>query len=445
MLFCLIGACLISWRLLVLSLLISPPALILMRLLAKSIKRANHRAMEEMSQIYRVISETLNGIQTVKAFTTERYERHRFHTALKKYLRTAMKIVVCNALARPITELLGIGVISLSLIAGAYLVIEQQTHLLGIRMSDRPLNLSALLLFYGFLAGVSGPARKLSGLMVSLQGGFAAADRIYALMDREPQVLDPAQPAIAHPPQGQLVFHDVTFAYQQDHPVLKRINLDVQTGDTVAIVGANGCGKSSLINLVLRFYDPTEGSITLGGVDLRDLRVRDIRRRISLVTQQPHLFDDTVLNNIRYGTPNATFDQVVDAAKRAHAHQFINDKLEDGYDSPVGQRGSCLSGGQRQRIALARAILRDPELLILDEATSQIDLESERAIHQALRTFVRGRTAIMVTHRLSTLRLSNRVIVMDAGRIVDAGTHGELIGRCDIYQRLHEIHFRQCA
>ena len=235
MLFCLIGACMISWRLLVLSLLISPPALILMRLLAKVIKRANHRAMEEMSQIYRVISETLNGIQTVKAFTTERYERHRFHTALKRYLRTAMKIVVCNALARPITELLGIGVICLSLIAGAYLVIEQETHLFGIRMSDRPLNLAALLLFYGFLAGVSGPARKLSGLMVSLQGGFAAADRVYALMDREPQVTDPVEPATVRLPQGQMDFHDVSFAYQEDNLVLNRINLRVEPNDTVAI------------------------------------------------------------------------------------------------------------------------------------------------------------------------------------------------------------------
>lgn len=445
MLFCLIGACMISWRLLVLSLLISPPALVLMRLLAKVIKRANHRAMEEMAQIYRTLSETLNGIQTVKAFTTERYERQRFHAVLKRYLRTAMKIVVCNALARPITELLGIGVISLSLIAGAYLVIEQQTHLLGIRMSDRPLNLAALLLFYGFLAGVSGPARKLSGLVVSLQGGFAAADRIYALMDRAPQVLEPVEPAIVRRPYGQMSFRDVSFAYQNDNLVLNQINLEVQPGDAVAIVGANGCGKTTLINLMLRFYDPTEGSISLGGVDLRELRVRDIRQRISLVTQQPHLFDDTVMNNIRYGTPQASFDQVVDAAKRAHAHRFIVDKLADGYESPVGQRGSCLSGGQRQRIALARAILRDPELLILDEATSQIDLESERAIHEALKTFVQGRTAIMVTHRLSTLQLAHRIIVMDAGRIVDAGTHDELIARCTIYQRLHEIHFRQCA
>ncbi len=445
MLFCLIGACMISWRLLVLSLLISPPALILMRLLAKVIKRANHRAMEEMSQIYRVISETFNGIQTVKAFTTERYERRRFHLVLKKHLRTAMKIVVCNALARPITELLGIGVISLSLIAGAYLVIEQQTHLLGIRMSDRPLNLASLLLFYGFLAGVSGPARKLTSLVLTLQAGFAAADRIYALMDQKPRVVNPPAPAIAGPSASRMTFQNVSFAYHDDSLVLKRINLEIQPGDRVAIVGPNGCGKSTMINLMMRFYDPTQGSISLGQVDLRELRVRDIRSRISLVTQQPHLFDDTVLNNIRYGTPRATLDQVVDAAKRAHAHRFIIEKLADGYESPVGQRGNCLSGGQQQRITLARAILRDPDLLILDEATSQIDLESERAIHQALRTFVQGRTAIMVTHRLSTLRLANRVIVMDAGEIVDAGTHEDLINRCDIYQRLHEIHFRQCA
>ena len=445
MFFCFLGACLISWQLIVLSLLITPPALLLMRSLARSIKRANHRAMEEMAQIYRVISETLNGIQTVKAFTTERFERRRFHAALKQYLQTVMRIVLYNAFARPITELLGIGVISLSLVAGAYLVIEQETHLWGIRMSDRPLGLASLLLFYGFLAGASGPARKLSGLVVSLQGGFAAADRVYELMDREPTIQSKARPEPIQGAVKRLELRNVSFAYQDNDLVLNQLNLQIPAGETLAIVGPNGCGKSTLVNLLLRFYDPTQGSVSMNGTDLRELRIRDLRRRISLVTQQPHLFDDTVINNIRYGSPMATQDEVVDAAKRAHAHEFIINELSDGYESAVGQRGGCLSGGQRQRIALARAILRDPDILILDEATSQIDIESEQAIHLALESFVRGRTAIMVTHRLSTLRLASRVVVMDSGHINDLGTHDELIRRCEIYQRLHEIHFRPAA
>ncbi|MDG2380530.1 MAG: ABC transporter ATP-binding protein [Pirellulaceae bacterium] len=445
MFFCLVGACLISWQLVLLSLIITPPALVLMRSLAKSIKRANHRAMEEMSQIYRVISETLNGIHTVKAFTTERWERLRFHKALKRYLRTVMKIVIYNAFARPMTELLGIGVISLSLVAGAYLVIEQQTHLWGIRMSSRPLGLASLLLFYGFLAGASGPARKLSGLLVSLQGGFAAADRVYELMDRETTITNKKTAVTMQEPIHRLELNNVSFAYQESDLVLEQVNLQIKAGETLAIVGSNGSGKSTLINLLLRFYDPTEGSVSMNGIDLRELRVRALRQRISLVTQQPHLFDDTVINNIRYGSPTATDAEVVDASQRAHAHDFIVNDLTNGYESSVGQRGSCLSGGQRQRIALARAILRNPDLLILDEATSQIDIESEQSIHRALESFVQGRTAIMVTHRLSTLRLASRVVVMDAGRINDVGSHEELIRRCEIYQRLHEIHFRRAA
>ena len=213
----------------------------------------------------------------------------------------------------------------------------------------------------------------------------------------------------------------------------------------MAIVGPNGCGKSTLLKLLLRFHDPISGSLRLDGVDIRDVRLQDLRRQIGLVTQEPILFNDTAFNNIRYGATSATAEQVYAAAKKAHAHQFIEKNLPEGYQTILRERATKLSGGQKQRIALARAILRDPPILLLDEATSQIDLESEQLIHNVLEQFVRNRTTLIITHRLSTLALADRIVVMDAGRILDVGTHGELIGRCDFYQRLHEMQFKESA
>jgi ATP-binding cassette subfamily B protein/subfamily B ATP-binding cassette protein MsbA len=442
---CLVLAALISWQLLLFSLLIVPPVFYLMRRLSQSLKRANRRAMEEMAGLYTRISETFQGIQTVKAFTMEPFERNCFHQSAKELYYKAMKIVFYTSLTKPVTELLGIGVICLSLVGGAYLVLNEETHLLGIRMCARPLSLGQLLLFYTLLAGVSDPARKLTEIFSSIQGAFAAADRVYAVLDREPAITDPVCPRRLAAPHEQLTFAGVSFHYQPEQPVLHDIELQVPFGETIAIVGPNGCGKSTLINLIPRFFDPVCGTIRLDGIDLRDLRLRDLRNRIGLVTQQTHLFHDTILDNIRYGTPKATDEEVVEAARKAHAHRFIVEKLSRGYETVAGQGGDRLSGGQRQRIALARAILRDPEILILDEATSQIDLESEQAIHQALREFVKGRTAIMITHRLSTLALAHRIVVMDAGRIIDLGSHEELSQRCGLYRRLHDIQFRQSA
>ena len=442
---CLVGASFISWRLLLFSLILSPLAGFLMQRLAKSIKRANRRAMEEMSQLYGTLAETFAGIQTVKAFTMEGFERNRFHLSAKEFYRKSLKIAFYSSLTKPITEILGIGVIAVALVAGAYLVLNQETHLLGIRICDTPMSLGSLLLFYGLLAGISDPARKLSEVFALIQAGVAACERIYPVMDREPTIVEPAEPKTTATPHHRLLFDNVAFHYQASQPVLNGVTLEIKFGETVAIVGPNGCGKSTLINMLPRFYDPVGGSIRFDDVDLREMRLRDIRKRVGLVTQQTHLFDDTVLNNIRYGSPHATDEQAIVAAKKAHADRFIMDKLEHGYDTNVGQGGSRLSGGQRQRIALARAILRDPEVLILDEATSQIDIESEQLIHQALEEFVRDRTAIMITHRLSTLRLADRIVVMEAGTIIDIGTHAELLKRCSLYSRLHEIHFKQSA
>jgi ATP-binding cassette subfamily B protein/subfamily B ATP-binding cassette protein MsbA len=445
MITCLIGAGYVCWRLLVLSLVVAPLAGLLIGLLAKTLRRANRKALEEMSSLYTILAESFGGIKVVKAFTMERYERKRFHQTNKKCYRKAMRIALFDGMINPVTEVMGITTICLAILAGAYLVMNQETHLFGIRMCNRPLSLSALLLFYGMLAGVSDPARRLAEVFNRIQRAAAAADRVYQMLDREPTVRElPRAPAVARH-RRDLVLERVSFQYAPSHRVLEEIDLRVPFGESVAIVGPNGCGKSTLVNLVPRFYDPLSGSVRLDGVDLRDMRLRDLRGQIGLVTQETLLFDDTVLNNIRYGCPHATREQVIDAARQAHAHKFIEQKLEHGYQTLVGQGGSRLSGGQRQRIALARAILRDPAILILDEATSQIDLESEQLIHKVLEQFTRHRTTLIVTHRLATLALADRIVVMNSGRMVDLGTHDQLMGRCEVYRRLHHMQFKETA
>jgi ATP-binding cassette subfamily B protein/subfamily B ATP-binding cassette protein MsbA len=312
-------------------------------------------------------------------------------------------------------------------------------------MCDRPLSIPALLCFYGLLIGASDPARRLSDVFSAIQSGVAAADRLFPLLDREPQIIDPPNPQPLPSSFLRLHFDGVDFHYVSDQPVLKNVDLTVKAGETLCVVGPNGCGKSTLISLLPRFHDPVSGTVRIDDADLRSVRLRDLRRFVGTVSQQTLLFDDTVFNNIRYGSWNASREQVIEAARRAHADRFIENSLDDGYETPVGPGGNRLSGGQRQRIALARAILRDPQVLILDEATSQIDIESEQLIHQALEEFIRDRTAIIITHRLSTLNLADRILVMESGEIADLGTHDELLDRCDLYQRLHDIQLRQSA
>jgi ABC-type multidrug transport system fused ATPase/permease subunit len=299
--------------------------------------------------------------------------------------------------------------------------------------------------FYLMLIGIIEPARRMSGVFNYLQRASAASDRIAELLDRTTQLKSPENPKRLPSRLGDICFHDISFSYRPSELVLNSVNLEVKRGETIAIVGPNGCGKSTLMNLVPRFYDPTVGTVTIDGIDLRDVRLADLRQRIGVVTQETLLFDDTVLNNIRYGTPEATEAEVVEAAKQAHAHKFVSSTLAEGYQTICGPSGNRLSGGQRQRLALARAILRDPEILILDEATSQIDVESERLIHEVLERFVKGRTAFMITHRPQTLVLADRIVVMDEGRIVDVGTFDELAGRCELFRRLAHLNHPAAA
>jgi ATP-binding cassette subfamily B protein/subfamily B ATP-binding cassette protein MsbA len=445
MIVCLAGAAFICWRLLIVSLLVAPLAAYVMVRFTQSLRKANRRAMEEMGSLYTVLSETLTNIQTVKAFGMERHERWRYHEAGKKCFHRAMRIIFFNAMGRATTEVMGMTIICMAIVTGAYLVINRQTAIFGIPIMTEPLSFGSLMTFFFFLAGTSDPARKMSEVAGILQRGIAASDRIFDILDYEPKIVDPPHPRTVANPRPELVFEQVSFQYSKGQQVLHSVNLRIPFGQTVAIVGPNGCGKTTLVNLLPRFYDPVEGSVKLDGTDVRDLRLKDLRAMTGLVSQQGVLFDDTVLSNIRYGSPSASDEEVMAAAENAFAHKFIVDRLDKGYQTTVGERGCRLSGGQRQRILLARAILRDPKFLILDEATSQIDLESEQLIHRVLEQFVHGRTTLMITHRMSSIALADRIIVMDLGQIIDSGTHEELLGRCDLYTRLHQLGFQQAA
>ncbi len=439
MIACLVGAALISWRLLLLTLLLTPIAGWSIRWLGRTLKRAHARAMANVAELYGAWEAALRGIAVVKAFTMEKQEEKRFHQTSKHYFRHAMRIARYDALLHPVIEILGITTILLGILAGGAIVLGGQSHVFGIRITDRPLELPALLLFFGFLAGAADPVRKLSDVFSLLQRAAAASDRVFEILDRPIEVRDPPSPRHLPRHSQNICFDNVYFAYSPGQPVLKGINLQIGFGERLAIVGPSGCGKTTLVHLIPRFMDPVAGRLLIDGIDVRFVRLRDLRSQIGLVTQEPVLFDDTVFNNIRYGTPWATASQVEEAARRAHAHDFIVHDLPCGYETRIGPLGCRLSGGQRQRIALARAILRDPAILILDEATSQLDVESERLIHQVLQDFTKERTTLIITHRLSTLSLADRIVVMESGQIVDAGTHGELMVRCPAYRGMWEI------
>lgn len=445
MLACFLGAAFISWRLLLLTILVVPPSFYLIRRLAKALKRANRRAMEELSIIYETLTETLAGMKLIKAFTTEDVERNRFDSSAHIYYRRQMRIAGYNSLVSPVTETLGIAMVLTAALAGGYLVLGGHTDLFGIRISNVKLDHGHMSMFFAMLVGMSDPARRLSNVFNDLQQADAASDRVYQVLDTRPTIQDPPKPKPLPALTKSIRFENVGFGYLPDKPVLQDIDLEVAAGETIAIVGTNGCGKTTLLSLVPRFYDPSPGRITIDDVDISDVRLRDLRSRIGMVSQETLLFNDTVAANISYGAGNVSVEAVEEAARKAYAHQFISQKLPKGYNTVVGPGGNRLSGGQRQRIALARAILRDPEILILDEATSQIDVESEKLIHQVLAEFTRNRTTIIITHRMSTISLADRVVVMDKGRVLDAGRHELLLSRCDVYQRLFHVDYRESA
>ena len=436
MIVCLTCAAVACPRLLLLVMVITPAVAFVMHYLSKAIRRASRRAMEEMSQLYGMLNGSFSGIRVVKAFSTHSAERARFQRGITAYFRKSMKMAFYNTLARNSSELLGMITVSLAILAGGYLVLNEQIMLFGIRMSDQPLSFSRVLMFFGFLIGASDPARKLADVWSHLQRGIAASTRVYEIIDAPIRVKEPVAAIRVARPHRKLQFKKVSYQYPSGPTVLRGIDLSIRHGETVAVVGPNGSGKSTLISLLCRFDDPRAGQILLDETPIDQMRTRDLRRRIALVTQRTILFDDTIENNIRYGTPGADSHAVVRASKLAFADEFIRRKTPHGYDTVLGSEGMRLSGGQMQRIALARAFLRKPDVLILDEATSQIDIESEQLIHEALAKYLVDRTGLMITHRPSSLAMADRVVVIESGKVADSGRHEDLISRNSFYQSL---------
>ena len=438
---CIAVAFYVNWQLTTLSMVSVPLLAVIFHRYGMLLKRASHHMMERMSRIYKSLDETFDGLKVVIAFNGERRHRQRFHRENKDYYLQAMKVVQIDSLTSPTTELLLTVAVCVSLLPGAYLVLRHEDSIWGITLASSPMMIEDLSMFYALLAGTLDPIRRLSSVYSKLKRSAAATERIFQVLDWQPLLKQSDAPQLMPRHSQSVTFKKVSFQYDSDgidRPnALTDVTLKVAAGEVVVIVGENGSGKSTLVNLLPRFYDPNSGSVLIDGIDIRNVRLRDLRSQIGVVTQETLLFDDTIYENIRYGNPNATHAEVLSAAEKAHVPQFF-DQLPEGFATRVGPRGGLLSGGQRQRVALARALLIDPTILILDEATSAVDAQSESMIHQCLGDFVKGRTVFLITHAVKPeiLEFVTRIVILEQGQLLAAGTHEELLQSCPAYRRL---------
>lgn len=432
MLVCFVIAACISWKLLLLTMVVAPFAAVLINRVAQKMRLAAQRELGGIAGVLQSTMESLSALRVVRIYNRERTEKSRFNRFSKALYNLGVKQAFFDSLLRPTTELAGMICVAIALLASGYLVLNDTTHLFGVRMSERPMTISTVFLFFAMLAGISDPARKMSEIYNHLVRADVSAKGLYEFFSIEPKVKAPENPTEVPPLSKNITFRGVNFAYNLSQITLKKINLTIPHGQTVALVGPNGCGKSTLIGLIARFYDPQWGAVMIDGVDLKNANPRQLRKQMAMVTQSPVLFRGTLYENIRYGNANATSEQIHEAARLARVADFL-DALPNGIQSEVGDRGHKLSGGQRQRVALARAIVADPNILFLDEATSQVDMDAERLIHDSLGDFLKKRTSIIISHRLSTLEIVDRIIVLEQGEIIDDLTFSEYVKRYDIF------------
>jgi subfamily B ATP-binding cassette protein MsbA len=418
-----------DWRMAIVAFVITPLAIIPMAAFSRQLKKQGRKSQMRMGEIYNLIHEIIFGNRIVKAFTMEGFELKKFLKSSLRYYRINLKLAWISSLSSPFMEFIGGVVAAVILYIGAGRIANHQ-------ISPGDFGSFAMTIFYMFT-----PIKRMSRANNVVQQAVASYDRIQEVLQTPPEIQD--RPGAVPMPtiQGRIRFDRVGFSYVADRPVLFDVNFETKPRETVALVGLSGAGKTTIVNLIGRFYEATAGTITIDGIDIRDVTTASLRSQIGLVTQEIILFNDSVRANIAYGLDDVPLEKVIESAKAAECHDFIME-LPQEYETPIGERGGILSVGQRQRLALARALLKDPPILILDEATSSLDSESERLIQQALTRIMKNRTTFIIAHRLSTIRNADTILVIDGGRIVESGTHDELVRKSrGIYRKLHDLQF----
>jgi subfamily B ATP-binding cassette protein MsbA len=444
-----------SWRLSLVSALLIPGAVGIILFMGKRLRKRSSRIQERMADISSTITETLSNVRIVKAFSMERVEINKFVNQTRNYFRSILHFEQIGLMGPPLTEILGVLVASAILWYGGY-----EIFVTGSLTPDR---------FFVFLAAslsLMQPVKRISQANATIQHGLAAGERIFSILDLKPEVIQYEPPirkrgflsffrrrlkrsesvggnGLRKPSHFQISIrlNDVSFEYEEGKSVLERINLEIKRGEVVALVGPSGAGKSTLSDLITRFYDPIKGKIEIDGVDLKKIELVSLRKLFGIVPQDVILFNDTLMNNISYGQSDPSFEEVATAAKQANAYGFILN-MEKGFDTIVGERGVNLSGGEKQRIAIARALMKNPQILIFDEATSSLDSEAERLIQEAISRLMKGRTVIVIAHRFSTVRQANKIVVLNKGKILQQGTHDMLLSKGGMYRRLYENQFK---
>ncbi len=398
--------------------------------LAEIIKRLKKKAkasQESIGRVVNILDETFSGMRVIKAFNAEKYIYRKIDDETTYHRKVNLSVAKKNELASPVSEVSGVLIIGGIMYFGGRMVMSE----------DSTLSPGEFIGFLTVFASIIQPAKNFSNGITSLQKGSVSAERIFKVVDTKPAIINKPNATIIPAFESAIEFKNVGFAYEND-PVLSHINLKIQKGKTIALVGPSGGGKSTLADLIPRFYDPTQGEVMIDGVPLPDCDIESIRALMGVVTQESILFNDTIFNNIAFGMPNVKEEDVIQAAKVANAHTFIT-QTENGYQTVIGERGSKLSGGQRQRLSIARAVLKNPPILILDEATSALDSESERLVQDALTNLMKNRTSIVIAHRLSTIQHADEIIVIQSGHIIERGTHDELVALNGLYTKLSEI------